>query len=431
MLRFFNAYVLFPLLEKKSKRQIAPKLAELKRFEKLTRDEQELLRRKELHRSLVHARETVPYYAEVFRAKAFDPDRVLTDIRFIQDLPILTKEIVRENTERLRLPGAHHVRKTGGSTGQSVFFYYDDVGLDWTSAINSRAYEMAGNYPHRRDSHISSELGITPPTGKAKLLDWLKLTSQNRTRVMIRSFSDSDLRASFDELNARRPYLLQGHPSSGYALADYVERHGLQGPRYCGVFEPSGETLTPKMADSMSRNLRCRVTNRYGNAEFGVMAHSRATDSFETLQVFNRAFYMEPTQKGNLIVSTWTNGSFPLFRYDTGDIGTVTEGADGSILTDLQGRIHDMVRIAGEDYATHYIMDYLDHKIRRVREFQILVQPSAEPVLCIVAEEESDRPRIRRELEIRWPQGLQIQFINMDELRRVGWQKKFRHVIDI
>ncbi len=425
--RFFNAYVLFPLLEKKSKRQIAPKLRELTRFESFSLADHGELRRRELHRSLIHARERIPYYTDLFQAVSFDPDKVLKDLKYVQDLPILTKELVRDNSDRLRLPTAHHLRKTGGSTGQAVQFFYDNVGLDWTSAINLRAYEMVGNFPHSKDAHISSEINVSP-VGRDKFLDWLKLSSQNRTRLMIRSFSDEDLSKSYEELNRCRPYLLQGHPSSGYAIANYIERHKLTGPKYCDVFEPSGETLTPKMADSMQRNLGCKVTNRYGNAEFGVMAHSRADDAFTTLRIFDRAFYIEPVSKGNLIVSTWTNDSFPLFRYDTGDIGTVHETFEGAILTDLQGRIHDTVRIGNEDYATHYIMDYLDHNIRRVREFQILVSGAA-PLLTIVPEDLNDTDRIRNEVLARWPSGLGVDFVRFEDLKRVGWQNKFRHIV--
>lgn len=430
LIRYFNAYVLYPVLEKKSKRLIAPKLKELRRFEKLSKHDQDVIRKRELHRSLEHSRLYVPYYKDLFASVGFEPAKVLRDIKFIQDLPVLTKEIIRSETERIKLPSAHHVRKTGGSTGQSVYFYYDDVGLDWTSAINLLAYEFAGNHPYKLDAHISSEIGVEPTTKKGRFLDWLKLFSQNRSRVMVRSFSDEDLQRSFESLNSRRPFLLQGHPSSGYAIANYIERKGLRGPRYCSVFEPSGETLTPKMAISMENNLGCKVVNRYGNAEFGVMAHSRPIDSFEKLKVFDRAFYMEETQNSNLIVSNFTNLGFPLFRYETGDVGTVQVDADGTFISHLQGRIHDVVEIAGESYATHYVMDYLDHKIHGIREFQIVMLDDRHPILSIVAEQDSDAPRIQSEVSSRWPSGLEIRFVKFEELERVGWQNKFRHVID-
>lgn len=431
MIRRFNAYVLYPYLEKLSHRQIQPKLNELRRFHSMSASERASIRKRELHRALQFAGEKVPYYRDLFRSLSFDVDRVLQDLRHVESLPLLTKELIREHSERLRLPEAHHVRKTGGSTGQSVFFYYDGPGLDWTSAMNLWAYELAGNEPHLPDCHISSELGLAKPPLKARMLDALKLFSQNRKRVTIRSFSDEDLRHSFKQLSRYKPYLLQGHPSSGYAIANYVKANGLKKKSYCRVFEPSGEMMTEKMADAISEYLGCRVTNRYGNAEFGVMAHSRPEDGYRKLAVFDRAFYIEEVEQGPLIVSNFTNLSFPLFRYDTGDLGTVRHETEGSFIYDLQGRIHDLVRIDGEDYATHYIMDYLDHKIRGVREFQILVEKDESPLLNIIPEDENDRGRIEAELRARWPRGLNIGFIRHEDLRTTGWRQKFRHVVNL
>ncbi|RYZ77738.1 MAG: hypothetical protein EOP06_30180 [Proteobacteria bacterium] len=102
----------------------------------------------------------------------------------------------------------------------------------------------------------------------------------------------------------------------------------------------------------------------------------------------------------------------------------------GTFLYDLQGRIHDVIDIAGESYATHFVMDYLDHKVRGVREFQVVMLDRQDPVLSIVAENESDIERIGKEIKLRWPQGLEIRFVKFEELEKVGWQNKFRHVID-
>ena len=431
MFRFINGFVLFPLLEKYAKRDVFSKLDELKKYEKLTLKDQLQIQKNELHKILQHCQSNVPYYKDLFVTSGFDIDSVLKDIRHIEKLPILTKQIIRENRDRIVLPSAIHPRKTGGSTGQSVFFYYDNVGLDWTSAINLMAYEMAHNYVYRNDAHISSELGFNPPPLKHRLMDWLKLFAQNRQRLMIRSFSDEDLAESFKQLKKIKPYLLQGHPSSGYAIAQYIQRKGLPLKKYCDVFEPSGEMLTEKMVQSMEKHLGCKVVNRYGNAEFGVMAHSRFEDTYRKLKVFNRAFFIEECTQSNLIVTNYTNYCMPLIRYDTGDIATVKNENDGTFIYDLQGRVHDTVKIANEDYATHYIMDYLDHKIRNIREFQILLQKNKNPLINIVPESREDASRIEKEFKDRWPQGIDVHFIDYEDLKKVGWQQKFRHVIDM
>lgn len=430
MISFFNGYVLFPLLEKAAKRDIFSKYKELKKFEKLTASEKLRVQKNELYKILLFCQRSIPYYQDLFRQVSFDIEKVKKDIGYIKDIPILTKEIIRDNGDKLKTPEAAHVRKTGGSTGQSVFFYYDNKGLDWTSAINLQAYDMAGNFMYRKDCHISSELGFGVPPFKARFLDWLKLFSQNRKRLMISSFSDADLEETYKNLCAIRPYLMQGHPSSAYAIANYIKENNLKKKKYCHVFEPSGEMLTEKMVNTIEEYLGSKVANRYGNAEFGVMAHSKSGDAYTKLKVFDRAFYIEDVEASSLIVTNFTNYGMPLLRYDTGDIGTIKRESDGSYIYDIQGRIHDNVSINGEDYATHFIMDYLDHKIRNVREFQIIVNGSHVPKLNIVPENEEDRDRILFMLKERWPIGLDVEFVKYEELEKVGWRQKFRHVID-
>ena len=430
MIRYFNGYVLFPMLEKIAKRDIFSKYLELKKFEGFSAEQKLQVQKDELYNILLYCKTSIPYYQDLFDEHSFDIEKVKNDISAIEELPLLTKEIIRENGPRMVSRTAIHPRKTGGSTGQSVLFHYDDSGLDWTSAINLRAYDMAGNFLHKKDCHISSELGIAPPPLKWKLLDWLKLFSQNRSRLMISSFSDADLEKTFKDLCSMRPFLLQGHPSSAYAIANYIKKKNVKKRKYCDIFEPSGEMLTEKVVKTIEEYLGAKVVNRYGNAEFGVIAHSKANDPYTKLKIFDRAFYIEEAESSSLIVTNFTNYGMPLLRYDTGDIGTVKNESDGSYIYDIQGRVHDTVSIDGEEYATHFIMDYLDHKIRNIREFQIIVNDSSLPALNIVPEDEADSDRIRAELLQRWPQGLDVNFIDFDDLQKVGWRQKFRHIID-
>ena len=430
MIRYFNGYILYPILEKGTKRDIFSKQKELKKFERLKREKQLITQRNEFYKILQFCKNNVPYYQDLFKAQSFSIEKVKRDIKYLEDLPVLTKDIVRNNLDRIKMPNAHHARKTGGSTGQSVHFFYDSTGLDWTSAINLQAYEMAGNYLHKKDMHISSELGIEPPNLLAKIKDRVKLFSQNRARLMISSFSEDDLETTYKSLNKKKPYLLQGHPSSAYAIAEYIERNNKRVKTYCNIFEPSGEMLTPKMVKSIEKNLGAKVVNRYGNAEFGVMSHSKLTDNYSKMKIFERAFHIEECNQDTLIVSNCTNFGMPLIRYNTGDLGTVKTEEDGSYIYDIMGRVHDNVTINNKVYATHYIMDYLDHKIRNIREFQILVDETSTPQINIVAEKENDKERIESEFLKRWPEGINVNFISYNELIKSGWRQKFRHVVN-
>ena len=186
------------------------------------------------------------------------------------------------------------------------------------------------------------------------------------------------------------------------------------------------------MVESIEKNILCKVTNRYGNAEFGIIAHAKKKDHFSKLKIFQKAFYVEHCNQKNMIVTCLKNYGFPLLRYDTGDIATVTNENDGSYINNIQGRIHDIIEINNDFFPSHYIMDFMDHQVRGVREFQIiLTDQDPIPSLNIVPENNDDKNRIMSAVKSRWPTGLNIKFIPYDDLVRSGWRQKFIHLIDM
>lgn len=433
MLNYVNGYVLFPLMERYAKRDITAKYRRLLEFEKLSNNEQRRAQQQQLVMLLQYCQSEIPYYRELFKAQNFTPENVHKDIRYLKDLPLLTKQIVRERTNDIKTPAAIHARKTGGSTGQSVFFYYDNEGLDWTAAINRIAYSMTGKKPHHSDLHTSADqdiLDLKPKAFKHKVINSVKLAVMNRNVLMVSSFADSDLGKMLSVLKKHRPYLVQAHPSTMSALANFVKTKSLNGKNYFSVFEPTGEMLTEKIVENVQEVFGCTVVNRYGNAEFGVVAHSRFQDSYNKLQVFRRAFFLEECENESLIATNFTNRSFPLIRYDTGDVGTVREESDGCFLYDIQGRVHDVVPIEDKNYPTHFIMDMLDHKVGGVREFQVVLENNKLPILKVVREPEQSPERIEKAIRDIFPKGLEIIFVEFEQLETSGWRKKFRHVID-
>lgn len=433
MLNYLNGYVLFPLMERYAKRNISAKFHELRTFERLGNEAQKQQQTKELVSLLQFCATEVPYYRDLFQKLQFSPDKVQKDVKYLQDLPLLTKQIVRDNTEKLKSSTAIHARKTGGSTGQSAFFFFDNEGLDWTAAINLLSYSMAGKKPHHRDLHTSADqdlLGIKPKTLKTKLINGLKLTVMNRNVLMVSSFADEDLGKLFATIKRHRPYLVQAHPSTMSALANYVKSKSLNAKNYFSVLEPTGEMLTDKIVQNVTEAFGCKIVNRYGNAEFGVVAHSKYEDSYNRLMVFRRAFYIEECEDAPLVITNFTNRGFPLIRYDTGDVGTVREENDGCFLYDIKGRVHDIVTIGERNYPTHFIMDVLDHKVGGIREFQIVLENNELPHLKIVPEPQQSQERIQQTIRQIFPTGLKISFIEIEHLETSGWRKKFRHVID-
>ena len=102
--------------------------------------------------------------------------------------------------------------------------------------------------------------------------------------------------------------------------------------------------------------------------------------------------------------------------------------ADGFYLTQVVGRIHDMVPIHGIPHPTHHIMDMLDHRVGGIQEFQIDLR-STPPVLRIVPEPQASVDDIRAKITGFWGQGFDVQFVASDAFVRVGHHQKFRHLV--
>ena len=88
------------------------------------------------------------------------PAKLRADPSYLQQLPYLTKDIIRREGTRLLSERfsqtALHVRKTGGSTGPSALIYYSQEALDWTAAVNLLVLEWAGKKRHWKEVHLST-----------------------------------------------------------------------------------------------------------------------------------------------------------------------------------------------------------------------------------------------------------------------------------
>lgn len=428
-----SAYVAYPIAESREKRNIRPKLTELRQHYRKPLTERMEIARKALADTLAFAGVQVPYYRDLFVSLNFDPEKVRKDVRYLEDLPYLDKQIIREQGDRLLSRPLseirHHVCKTGGSTGQSAVIYYDQPGADYSSAVTLYARERIGKHKYKPELHFAcrfpDQLDLPWPTRED-----FKCFAMNRSNIFFDRIDDAGLEEIWQKLHRRRPYLVHEHPSTIYALACYIERRYGSGKTF-EVFESSGELLQPYMREKIAKVLRCRVIDRYGLAELGVMAYE--VDGHEHgLQVLESEGWPESrlTEDGGyeLVFTGFRNRLMPMIRYATGDRAKVSQGDRGFILTEIVGRIHDVVPLNGVPYPTHHIMDMLDHRVGGIQEFQIDLRYE-QPILRIVQEPHADPEMIRGRVDGYWPGAFKIEFVGYDEFIRVGQRSKFRHVV--
>ena len=118
-----SAYMAYPLAEHLEKRSVRPRLALIRHHYRLPLEQRMAVAKGRLADILHHAGQKVPYYRDLFASLNFDPEKVRRDPAYLNDLPYLTKDIIREQGERMLSQPLTQVRyhacKTGGSTGVS------------------------------------------------------------------------------------------------------------------------------------------------------------------------------------------------------------------------------------------------------------------------------------------------------------------------
>ena len=427
-----GAYIAYPIAEKIEKREITTKVDELRKYYTLPYEQRKVMGLDKLVKTLDFAGRSVPYYMDLFKSINFDPNSLYDNINNLQNIPYLTKEIIREQGERLLATPLnsirHHIRKTGGSTGVSATIYYDQIGLDYSAAVTRYARERIGHIASKSELHFAASFA-QPPKTKLPTKDDVKNFALNRSNAFFDRLDDVGLNQILQTLKERHPHLVHGHPSTLYVLACYVEKE-FGSLKVFDIFESSGELFQPYMREKIAKVLKCQTIDRYGSAEFGVIGYE--LDGHENgLQILDSEGWAESrkTESGDELVFTgFHNRLMPLIRYATGDMAKILEKDNGVYMSDVVGRIHDMVEIDGIQYPTHNIMDVMDHIIGGIQEFQIDMR-GEKPLIRIVAEAHANTEEMKNKIIGYWNNAVEVTFVGHEDFIRVGQHAKFRHVV--
>lgn len=429
-----SANIIYPLAERIEKRAISVKLKEIKQYYQLPFRERKLIAQKKLVSMIQFAQQKVPYYKDLLKKIHFDTAKLAKDIAYLKDIPYLNKNIIREQKGRLFSDSLenvqHHVRKTGGSTGLACTLYYDQIALDYSAAITLYSRLSVHKKQHMSELHFACRFP-TKPAFKDRVYENVKEWAMNRSNIFFDALHEEMLEEIWQTLKKRKPYLVHAHPSTIYALACYVHKKYGKVKGFT-IFESSGELLEHYMRDKIAKTFNCKVVDRYGLAELGVVAYETHFLN-KKLFVYDSEVWPEnensTEEASEIIFTSLRNQLMPLIRYRTGDLGLLQENSEGFMLSKMVGRIHDIVTINGINYATHYVQDILD-RIGGIQEFQV-DERCEKPKLLIVPEPYANKAEIQAKIMASFNNGFECVFVENKDLIRVGERAKFRHVIQL
>jgi phenylacetate-CoA ligase len=373
---------------------------------------------------------TVPYYEKLFRSIAFNPAGVRT-LADLTAVPLLTKAIIRSNTEALKARSATGLQRfnTGGSSGEPLIFFLDKERLSHYVAAKWRAtrwWDVDIGDPEIVVWGSPIELGAQ---------DWVRSIRDRLLRsTLLPAFemSESKLDAFVAEIRVRRPAMLFGYPSVLAHIARHAESRGQvlndAGVRVAFV---TAERLYPEQRNQIMRAFGCSVANSYGGRDAGLIAHEcpaggmhMSAEDIIVEIVDGEGNAQPPGAVGEIVVTHMASKGFPFIRYRTGDVGVLDErvcncGRGLPLLKEIQGRTTDFV-VAQDGTVMHGLaLIYVVRDLPGIAKFKIMQESINHTKVRLVAGSDFDHgvvERIRAGMAERLGAGVWIDVEIVDDI---------------
>lgn len=388
---FLSKNLFHPLWDLKDHSIRLKTLRELEKTQWMNSAELKRIQFKRAQEIIRYAYENCEYYKTSLDARGIRPEDIREEAGILK-IPILTKKDIRENTDRLisrkyRKEGLVSA-KTGGSTGKSLTLFFD-----------KRCQEMRNAAAIRSDRWAGWEMGMKKAAlwGNPPVTDTLKKRIRNGLidRVIYLDTMNLNKKSMMEFISIYRRYrpgTIFGHSHSIYVFAKFLQENMIT------ELSPEGIVSTSMMLMSNERKLiedvfHCKVTNRYGCEEVGLIAceceeHKGMHLNIDHLYV---EFIKEdgtpakPGEEGSIVVTDLINHGMPLIRYRIEDVGIPTNkkcscGRGLPVMSSVAGRVADfLVKKDGSLVAGVSLVERTLTAIKGIEQMQI-VQDSLDEI---------------------------------------------------
>jgi phenylacetate-CoA ligase len=271
----------------------------------------------------------------------------------LADFPVLTKDMIRRESERLRSTDLArrqwHYETSGGSTGEPVQFIQDNEFLARTASAVLQSKRWTGYRPGDRLLKLwgnRQALAHKPVGFKGRAHSWLANTILLDTFRLDDQLMDEYIRF----IRHWSPRLVVGYASSLYAISQRILQHHAPLSGIGAVVSTAG-TLFPEHRDAMQSAFGCRVYNRYGSSEVSIIAAEDGTQ--HGLRILPTVFVetlnaaelpCSENESGEILVTSLANFAMPLIRFRIGDVGILAHRNECDYLAQVLGRSVEMFR---------------------------------------------------------------------------------------
>lgn len=394
-------------------------MSELRKLRKMNGDAQ--FQQEKLMKVLQHAAKKSPYYKELNIPFHEDP------VTYLKRFPILTKQMLRSETDRLLTMPVHGLSRecSSGTSGFQSIVYWTKQEQSQHRATQLLWWEWAG---FRMGDPIL-QTGITP---NRKLIKGIKDKLLNTYYLQAFSHSEEDVKKAFDWVKSKKDPVLAGYASSLYVLAQFAEKMGEQ--LHFKTAISWGDKLFPHYRRQIERVFGTKVHETYGSAEGLMMGAQKDLDH---MYLMNQNVFFELVdddgndvkegEMGHVIVTSLNAFAMPLIRYRIGDLARmlprdqypVKRSMDYPIIEKVIGRDTDLVRTpGGKVLVVHSFTGIFEH-IPEISQFRITQEKLSGIKVEFVPGEgyhEQLLDKIREKLDENIREPFEVEFIERNQI---------------
>lgn len=353
--QFIVINLLFPIIDIVAKTTFYKKYKLLKKFDTFSRQELDKFQLKKLRETLLYAYKNVPYYTELFDNLKISDKLDKFKINDLHQIPALTKDIIRENFDKLVSKQintiTYRTNKTGGTTGQPLKYYQDYQAYSFSWPANIRGWQKIGYT-------IGEKIMIL---GSSSLFKKKKTLNQKILHKLLRIKTFGGINMSPETCEQYLKYIKEnnikyvyGYASSLYTLAKYAFEKkvniSLKG------MMPTSEICPDTYKDMYKKAFNCKISDSYGARDGNIAAFTCSKNKFH-LSEYSVAIIENQKKIGPVLVTDLYNRSMPFINYKLGDVLSISDeictcGCNQYILPVLIGRQNHLMEFGNGRIVT-------------------------------------------------------------------------------
>jgi phenylacetate-CoA ligase len=340
-----------------------------------------------LFECLDYALENIPYYRNYQKCKTLED---------FKKLPVISKSIMSLQLSRFVNPAIKRLKtNTGGSSGTPFEFYIEkNISRPKEKAHFDWYWSQFGYSPNDK---IMMVRGLPLPGNKS----FEYLTINNTLNISCYNVNEKNIPVIHAEIKKFQPAFIHAYPSSLKILTSLLEPYRNTMNLSIKAIFLGSEQLTKPDRYYFENFYNAKVINWYGHTER--LIHGGNCPLSEEFHFYPSYGYMElldendqpvtrPGMQGRIVATGFDNKAMPFIRYDTGDIGVLSEkkecacGFKGTSLRKIIGRSQDFIILSDGTRVslTAFIFGQHLKEFKKIREMQITQDKIGEIEISIV-----------------------------------------------